>query len=52
MAHQDSGYNGIVYFNKGDNTSGTNLYSVVKEKNDDFPEHYRPWRPKEDFKIF
>ena len=26
-AHQDSGYNGIVYFNKDDNTSGTNLYS-------------------------
>ena len=26
--HQDSGYNGIVYFNKDDNTSGTNLYSV------------------------
>ena len=48
--HQDSGYNGIVYFNK-DNTSGTNLYSVVKEMNDDFPEHYRPWRPKENFKI-
>ena len=51
VLHQDSGYNGIVYFNKGDNTSGTNLYSIVKEKNDDFPEHYRPWRPKEDFKI-
>jgi len=48
--HQDSGYNGIVYFNK-DNTSGTNLYSVVKEMDDDFPEHYRPWRPKENFKI-
>ena len=48
--HQDSGYNGIVYFNK-DNTSGTNLYSVVKEMDDDFPEHYRPWRPKKDFKI-
>ena len=48
--HQDSGYNGIVYFNK-DNTSGTNLYSVVKDMDDDFPEHYRPWRPKENFKI-
>ena len=49
--HHDSGYNGIVYFNKDDNTSGTNLYSVVKERDDTDPEHYRPWRPKEDFKI-
>ena len=49
--HQDSGYNGIVYFNKDDNTSGTNLYSIVKERDDTDPEHYRPWRPKEDFKI-
>ena len=48
--HQDSGYNGIVYFNKGDNTSGTNLYSVKKQY--DMPlEHVEPWRPKEDFEI-
>ena len=49
--HQDSGYNGIVYFNKDDNTCGTNLYSIVKEQDDMSPEHYRPWRSKEDFKI-
>ena len=48
--HQDSGYNGIVYFNK-DNTSGTNLYSEVKGRDDDVPEHYRPWRPKDKYKI-
>ena len=45
------GFGYLENFNKGDNTSGTNLYSLVKEKNDEFPEHYRPWRPKEDFKI-
>tara|TARA_B100002019_G_scaffold156039_1_gene134330 strand:- start:110 stop:748 length:639 start_codon:yes stop_codon:yes gene_type:complete len=49
--HQDGGYNGIVYFNKGDNTCGTNLYSVIKDQDEMVPEHYRPWRPKEDFKI-
>ena len=49
--HQDSGYNGIVYFNKDDNTSGTNLYSEVNGRDDDVPEHYRPWRPKDKYKI-
>ena len=48
--HQDSGYNGIVYFNKDDNTSGTNLYSVVGQY-DMTLEHIKPWRSKEDFKI-
>ena len=48
--HQDSGYNGIVYFNKDDNTSGTNLYSVKKQYNMPL-EHVEPWRPKENFKI-
>ena len=48
--HQDSGYNGIVYFNKDDNTSGTNLYSVKKQYNMTL-EHVEPWRSKEDFKI-
>ena len=48
--HQDSGYNGIVYFNKDDNTSGTNLYSV-KTRYDMTDEHFKPWRPKEDFQI-
>ena len=48
--HQDSGYNGIVYFNKDDNTSGTNLYSVKKQYKMTL-EHVEPWRPKENFKI-
>ena len=48
--HQDRGYNGIVYFNKDDNTSGTNLYSVKKQYNMTL-EHVEPWRPKENFKI-
>ena len=48
--HQDSGYNGIVYFNKDDNTSGTNLYSVKKQY-DMTDEHFKPWRSKEDFEI-
>ena len=48
--HQDSGYNGIVYFNKDDNTSGTNLYSVKKQYNMTL-EHVEPWRSKKDFEI-
>ena len=48
--HQDSGYNGIIYFNKDDNTSGTNLYSAKKQYH--IPdEHFKPWQSKEDFEI-
>ena len=48
--HQDSGYNGIIYFNKDDNTSGTNLYSAKKQYH--IPdEHFKPWQSKENFEI-
>ena len=41
----------MIFFNKDDFTSGTNLYSIVKERDDTDPEHYRPWRPKETYKV-
>ena len=47
--HQDSGYNGIIYFNEGCEC-GTNIYK--RRGNKVMPgEHYKPWRPKEDFKV-
>ena len=53
--HFDLGYNGIVYFNKGDNECGTNLYSIEDEyhyvTNVQTLEHDQPWLPKEEFKI-
>ena len=47
--HQDTGYNGIVYFS---DECGTNLYSI--DTTDEFPnvpEHYKPWRPREKYEI-
>ncbi len=50
--HIDAGYTAIVYFTD-DNQSGTNLYERIKERKDydKFPEHYKPWRDKNDYKI-
>ena len=49
--HKDYGYNGIVYFNKGDNECGTNLYGDTTDELPDVPEHYQPWRPSEKYEI-
>ena len=49
--HIDSGYTAIVYFNKKDCYSGTNLYEIINhnEEPPDCPEHYSPWRNKNNF---
>ena len=53
--HLDNGYNGIVYFNKDEENSGTNLYDpkVLHDSEWKFkdlaPEHYLCWRPKEKY---
>ena len=49
--HQDCGYNGIVYFNKGDRVNGTNLYLSGPSPSSSIPipEHYEPWRPKKEY---
>ena len=51
--HQDPGYNGIVYLNKDDTESGTNLYENLcpEEEPPYCPEHYQPWRPKSSFRV-
>jgi len=55
--HLDIGYNAVVYFNKDEENSGTNLYdqkvlddSEWESKNAD-PEHYLCWRPKEKYSV-
>jgi hypothetical protein len=44
--HKDTGYTGIIYFDRSD----TNLYRCLDptaEKNvDEIPEHQEPWKPK------
>ena len=47
--HQDSGYNGIVYFND-DMENGTNIY-YERNKQEMLTEHYKPWRLKKDFRV-
>jgi hypothetical protein len=51
--HIDSGYTGILYLNKNDFKSGTNLYKILNkdEENPNCPEHYQPWRNKNGFKL-
>ena len=47
--HQDNGYNGIVYFS---DECGTNLYSTdTTDELPNVPEHYKPWRLREKYKI-
>ena len=47
--HQDNGYNGIVYFS---DECGTNLYSTdTTDELPNAPEHYKPWRLRENYKI-
>ena len=55
--HTDRGWNAIVYFNKDEENSGTNLYDpkVLEEEEWQIslsaPEHYSSWRPKEKYSI-
>lgn len=51
--HKDFGYTGMVYFNDGDEISGTNLYENLNSENEppNCPEHYSPWRSKDNWKI-
>lgn len=51
--HKDGGYNGIVYFNKNDIESGTNLYKNL-DLNDPprgVEEHQEPWRSKSKYTL-
>jgi hypothetical protein len=51
--HIDSGYTGIVYLNKNDYECGTNLYEIINKEEEppNIPEHYMPWRNKNNFKL-
>ncbi len=52
--HRDHGYNAILYLNKDDYESGTNLYENLNpdiEPPDNIPEHYEPWRNKINYRI-
>jgi hypothetical protein len=51
--HKDLGYNGIVYFNDGDEVSGTNLYENLDPENEppNCPEHADPWRSKDKWRL-
>lgn len=51
--HLDFGYTGIVYLNENDNHSGTNLYKNLNpdEEPPNCPEHYQPWRNKNNFDL-
>ena len=55
--HLDPGYNGIIYFNKDEENSGTNLYDpkVLNESEWEYknlaPEHWSCWRQKEKYSV-
>ena len=51
--HTDPGYTGIIYLNKDDDMSGTNLYENIIPDQDDMckGEHVFPWRPKNKWKL-
>jgi hypothetical protein len=51
--HIDFGYNGIVYLNKNDVESGTNLYESLTSNTEplNYPEHYQPWKSKSNYKL-
>jgi hypothetical protein len=48
--HCDSGYNGLVYLNKNDDTCGPNLYKNIHH-DEPIAEHIEPWRPKDNWEI-
>lgn len=51
--HVDSGYNAILYLNKGDSSNGTNLYQNLNPTKEPprCPEHHAPWRNKINYKL-
>jgi hypothetical protein len=51
--HEDYGHTAIIYLNKGDSFSGTNLYENLNPKIEppNYPEHYKPWRNKKNYAI-
>ena len=51
--HLDGGYNGVVYLNKNDQVSGTNLYEQIyfDEFSKNAEEHYKPWVEKNKYKL-
>jgi len=51
--HIDYGYTAIVYMNRGDCISGTNLYLNICPDLEppNVPEHLEPWRPRERFEV-
>ena len=53
--HKDTGYNALIYFNKGDKECGTNLYEMIDENEFEIrkekSEHGISWRKKEKWKV-
>jgi len=52
--HKDlSRYAAIIYLNKNDDVSGTNIYKNLNpiQEPPDCPEHYMPWRSKNNYSI-
>ena len=53
--HQDTGYVGLVYFNKDDDECGTNLYEMLDleepKRKKKVQEHTEPWRSKERYRL-
>ena len=50
--HTDIGYTALIYLNKGDTQSGTNLYEILDPREPPRKkEHEDPWRPKKRYKV-
>lgn len=51
--HYDKGYTAIVYLNEDDFECGTNLYENLNKDSEPpkIPEHYCPWRKKNNFRL-
>jgi len=51
--HKDDGYTAIIYLNREDSVSGTNLYENLNPENEppNHPEHYKPWRSKKNYRL-
>ena len=51
--HTDLGYTGIVYLNRENSFSGTNLYENLDQSSEppNCSEHCFPWRPKSKYKV-
>ena len=50
--HTDKGYTALIYLNKGDTQSGTNLYQKLDPSEPPrLKEHEDPWRPKSKYRL-